>query len=85
MVGAAAIVVAPIVVGTAPTGTANVTASLFPAAIEGTTLVNGAFAARNTLQEAYYLGILLTASGIVALSAGINIQIGVDAEFIGTL
>lgn len=81
LAGAGATVVAPAV----SAGLVNIYSMLFPQAIEGTTIVNGISQARAVLQESYYLGLLLTAGATPTLVANANIQIGVDAEYLGIL
>ena len=63
----------------------NIWSSVFPQGVEGTTLVGNNYAARQTLQESYYLGLLFTSSGTIAFPANVNIFTVVDAEFTGTL
>ena len=81
LAGAASNIIAPNITGNA----VNIWASVFPQGVEGTTLVGNNYAARQTLQESYYLGLLFTSSGTVAFPANVNIFTVVDAEFTGTL
>ena len=78
--GAIASVIAPNI-----TAAVNIWSAVFPQGIEGTTVVNNVYAARLTLQESYYLGLLFTSSGTTAFPSGVDIAITVDAEFTGTL
>ncbi len=80
LAGSASNIIAPAI-----TAAVNVWSSVFPQGVEGTTLVGNNYAARQTLQESYYLGLLFTSSGTVAFPANVNIFTVVDAEFTGTL
>ena len=80
LAGSAANIIAPAI-----TAAVNIWSSVFPQGVEGTTLVGNNYAARQTLQESYYLGLLFTSSGTIAFPANVNIFTVVDAEFTGTL
>ena len=80
LAGSASNVIAPAI-----TAAVNVWSSVFPQGVEGTTLVGNNYAAKQTLQESYYLGLLFTSSGTIAFPANVNIFTVVDAEFTGTL
>ena len=85
MAGSISTVIAPPITNATLATGVNIWAMLMPQGVEGNTTVNNVTQARAVLQDSYYLGLLFTSTGLTAFPAGINIQIGVDAEFIGTL
>jgi hypothetical protein len=85
MAGSGATVIAPPITNATLATGVNIWAMLMPQGIEGNTTINNVTGARPVLQDSYYLGLLFTSTGLTAFPAGINIQIGVDGEFIGTL
>ena len=81
LAGAAAGTVAPVV-----TAAVQGDAIIFAQGVEGNTTINGVVSARAVLTESYYFGLLLTCiTGATSIAANVNIFVGVNAEFIGTL